>query len=539
MKHVTIFGLMLVMAVQPAIGQPVPATATAASPEALFTSINASTPGLVVLVAKGHKLLFQRAAGSADLEQGVPLTAGTKFHLASVSKQFTAAAVLLLARDGKLRLDAPVRTYLPELPHAYATITVAQLLNHTSGLRDQWDLVSASGASMSDLLQQDRLFALVKAQRGLNFTPGSEFRYSNSGYMLAAETVARVSGMPFASFVEQRLFRPLGMANSVIYTDPAVVLPGRAQSYSASPPYRNARLNYSNHGATSMFSTAGDLLLWSRELLHPRVLDASIVAMMARPTTLNDGTLSNYGFGLYGGKVRGSDAILHGGADAGFRTLLAVHPVEDVSIIILSNGSADTGSLHEALVGALVTGQPGSGEVPPPATATLPSMAGYYVSGWGPGFTLTVNGSTLERQIAAGPAQAARYFDDGTIRFTAPNARFKPAGAGVLHQISGNDPPVVFRRVEKATPSAAGLAALAGQYRSGELDQTVTIAVAGDRLQMSSMRQPEPRLLTAADHNHFDFASGRLKFQQDSAGRVVGFTLQLSRTRNVEFQRLP
>lgn len=197
MKHVNILGMMLIMAVQPAFGQPAAAPAPAApSPEALLASIGARTPGMVVLVAKGDKLLFQRAAGSADLEQGVQLTPEIKFHLASVSKQFTAAAVLLLAKDGKLRLDAPVRTYLPELPAVYATITVAQLLNQTSGLRDQWDLVSASGASMSDLLQQDRLYTLVKAQRGLNFTPGSEFRYSNSGYMLAAETVARVSGMP-------------------------------------------------------------------------------------------------------------------------------------------------------------------------------------------------------------------------------------------------------------------------------------------------------------------------------------------------------
>lgn len=312
------------------------------------------------------------------------------------------------------------------------------------------------------------------------------------------------------------------MANSLIYTDPAVILPWQAQSYSANPPYRNSRLNYSNYGATSMFSTAGDLLRWSRELMHPRVLDPSVAAAMAHSATLSDGTVTNYRFGLIRRKVRGSDAILHGGSDAGFRTLLAVHPVEDVSIIILSNGSADVFSLHEALVGALVTGRPEPAEVPPIARSTLASLAGYYVSGWGPGFTLTFNGDTLERQIAGGPNQAARYFDDGTIRFAAPDTRLEPAAGGVLSQIGSSGPPVVFRRVEKAAVSAAGLAAFAGQYRSGELDQTVAVTVAGDRLQMTSLRQPEPQFLASADRNRFDFASGRLNFQQDAVGHVTG-----------------
>lgn len=278
---------------QPSVAQTRSEPPQTSPAEALFSPITPQTPGMVIVVAKGDRIIFQRAAGGADLEQGAPLDLETKFHLASVSKQFTAAAVLLLAKDGKLRLDDKVRQHLPELPQAYGDITLAQLLNHTSGLRDQWDLVTALGASMSDLLEQERLFALVKAQSGLNFTPGSAFRYSNAGYLLAALTVERASGMPFAQFAEERLFKPLGMNHSLIYTDAGKILPGRAQSYTAAAPFRHSRLNFSNYGATSMFSTAGDLLIWARELLHPRLLDPAIVAAMAQPTTLTDGTMSD------------------------------------------------------------------------------------------------------------------------------------------------------------------------------------------------------------------------------------------------------
>jgi CubicO group peptidase (beta-lactamase class C family) len=218
MKHALLI-LAALLAWQPAIAETPTGSSQTWSADALFSAITPQTPGLVIVVAKGDRIIFQRAAGAADLEQDRPLDPGTKFHIASVSKQFTAAAILLLAKDGKLRLDDKVRLHLPELPEAYGDITLAQLLNHTSGLRDQWDLVTASGASMSDLLEQQRLFALVKAQSGLNFTPGSAFRYSNAGYLLAAMTVERVSGQSFARFVEQRLFKPLGMNDSLIYVD--------------------------------------------------------------------------------------------------------------------------------------------------------------------------------------------------------------------------------------------------------------------------------------------------------------------------------
>ena len=537
MKHALLI-LAALLAWQPAIAETPTGSSQTWSADALFSAITPQTPGLVIVVAKGDRIIFQRAAGAADLEQDRPLDPGTKFHIASVSKQFTAAAILLLAKDGKLRLDDKVRLHLPELPEAYGDITLAQLLNHTSGLRDQWDLVTASGASMSDLLEQQRLFALVKAQSGLNFTPGSAFRYSNAGYLLAAMTVERVSGQSFARFVEQRLFKPLGMNDSLIYVDAGAILPGRAQSYTATAPFRNSRLNYSNYGATSMFSTAGDLLIWARELLHPSLLDPAMVAAMAQPTTLSDGTISNYGFGLWRQDVRGRDTILHRGSDAGFRTLLAVHPADDARIVILSNGSADVSMLHEALVDAFLSREPATAETAPPPEAALRALAGYYVSDWGPGFTLAFNGLTLERRIADGPAKPARTFADGSIRFTDPEMRLQPGADGTLRLEAAYGPPVIFRRTETSVIPANTLGEFAGRYRSEELDQTFAISAESGQLQISSTRQPAPVALTGADKDSFDFAIGRIRFERGRDGRIEGLTMQLGRSRGIRLRKL-
>lgn len=538
MKRVLLF-LALLAAWQPAVAQTSSEPPQTSTADALFSAITPQTPGMVIVVAKGDRVIFQRAAGGADLEQGTQLDLETRFHLASVSKQFTAAAVLLLAKDGKLRLDDKVRQHLPELPQAYGDITLVQLLNHTSGLRDQWDLVTASGASMSDLLEQERLFALVKAQSGLNFTPGSAFRYSNAGYLMAAMTVERASGLPFPAFVEERLFKPLGMNRSLIYTDAGTILPGRAQSYTAAAPFRNSRLNYSNYGATSMVSTAGDLLIWARELLHPRLLDPAIVAAMVQPTTLTDGTMSDYGFGLYRIDVRGKDTIMHRGSDAGFRTLLAIHPSEDASIIIFSNGSADVGIVHEALVETFLSGLPETAETAPPPDAVLQALTGYYVADWGPGFTLALAGQTLERRIADGPAQAARFFADGSMRFAAPEMRLRSAADGTLQQDSPYGPPVIFRRTEKSVIAAASLPDFVGRYRSEELDNTLDVTLADGQLKATTIRRPGALVLVDADRDTFDFSAGRARFERDRKGRITGLTLQLGRSRGILFRKLP
>lgn len=520
----------------PAQGQQAPS-----STDEMFASKGSETPGLSVLVARGGKVLFERFGGGADIEQHTAVTPRTRFHVASVSKQFTAAAVLLLVREGKLRLDDRARHYLPSLPEGYAAVSIRQLLNHTGGLRDQWDLALASGASISDLLRQDRLLALIQAQKSLNFTPGSEFRYSNSGYLVAAEIVARVSGMPFARFVQERILQPLEMNDSLVYDDATLPIAHRAQSYSidGNGGVRLSRLNFSNYGATSLFTTADDLYLWSRELLHPRLLGPSVAKEMEQTTRLTDGTVSPYGLGLNHLTVRGHDAITHTGSDAGFRALIAIYPREDATIVILSNGSDDVSALHEALVDTFLSDRVGVNRIASPPASRLARFTGYYASSWGPGFELRMEADKLVRRINGEAPRSATFHADGTIRFSGPAMRLKPSGLDQMKDNPVIGPPLTYRRVERTTPTPAMLEAAVGRYRSDELDTTISVTLDQGRLLMSNQRDPAPSPLTPVGGGAFDTSDARIQFEAGKRDKLGSLLMTMGRSRNLRFVREP
>lgn len=537
MKAASWICALALLAAAPAAAQPAPPD-RAARADALFSAMTPDRPGAVVAVARGGELVYARAFGAADLEQRTPITMATRFHVASISKQFTAFAVALLAREGKIDLGADIRTYLPELPDFGTPITVAQLLHHTSGLRDQWDLFVLSGTDMQSHLRQGAIFSLLRNQRALNFAPGTEYRYSNSGYSLAAEIVAQVSGMPFRRFVEERIFAPLGMGDSLIYDNSAEIVPGRAQSYRLTPAGTPeiVRLNYNNYGATSMITTAGDLLKWSRELLQPRVFDAALIGSLSRPVRLADGTALDYGFGMYRTPVAGRPAIMHGGADAGFRAIIASFPAEDASIVILSNGVADVTALNEALVDIFLNPTPRPNPVATPQPAELARLAGYYVASWGPGIELAVEGGELVR-IAGGPRQAATFRPDGTFEFRTPTLRYRATSAGI-EELPVIGPPLPYRRTERAAASAADLAALAGDYRSRELDVTYTLSVRGSQLVLTSLRAPEPILLVPGERDRFDMPFGTIGIVRGPSGRASGLSVTTGRVRDLRFDRV-
>lgn len=544
MKHLAGLCALLLVSAGPASGQAVqPSPDAVAQADKLFGTMAADRPGAVVLVTRKGQTVYSRAFGAADLEQGVAIKADTRFHVASVSKQFTALAIALLAKDGKIRLDEDIHTYLPELPDFGARITVADLLHHTSGLRDQWELLVLSGHNAQDLLTQGGILALVQKQGELNFAPQTEYRYSNTGFTLAAEIVARVSGMPFRRFVQERIFTPLGMTNSLIYDNAAEIVPGRANSYAVSPTgtVLHRRLNYSNFGATSMITTAADLDKWAQELRAPKLFDPAFIQSLHAPLRLKDGTLSNYGLGLYKDPVRGRLAIMHGGADAGFRTLFATYPAEDASIIILTNGSADMTPLHEGLVDIFLN----DGAAPPPTVqpkpAELARLVGYYSSGWGPGLELKLQDGKLVRSGAS--TAPASFRKDGLIEFTGPVTRFriaKSAGGQVtaLDELPTAGTPVRYERLKRKPVAAAELPAFAGRYRSEELDTTYRLVVAGEGLALTSLQFTDPIQLTSVGADRFDFPMGRILFSRGADGKPNGFKLTSGRARNLRFERV-
>jgi CubicO group peptidase (beta-lactamase class C family) len=268
--------------------------------DAIFQEVNRpDSPGAATAVIEQGKLAYQKGYGSANLEYNIPIGPDTIFHVASVSKQFTAMAVVLLERDGKLSIDDDVHKYLPELPDYSQKITLRNLLQHTSGIRDQWQTLSTAGWSMEDVITQDQILRMLFRQKELNFPPGTRHLYSNSGFTLLAEIVTRVSGKPMPEFCDERLFRPLGMTHTHFHQDLHQIVPGRAYSYSPAKGggFENAPLNYANVGATSLFTTADDLVKWLDNFREPKVGGATAIARLQEQCVLTNGQKVDYGLG--------------------------------------------------------------------------------------------------------------------------------------------------------------------------------------------------------------------------------------------------
>src|ERR1700722_17940427 len=261
---------------------------------ALFQKMDTTiSPGCALSVIRDHKIIYERGYGMADLDHNIPITPTTVFHVASMSKQFNAASILLLAQENKLSLDDPVRKYIPELPDFGTPVTIRELLHHTSGLRDQWDLLGLAGWRYSlDLITDDDVLAVMSRQRDLNFPPGSRHLYSNTGYTLLAQIVKRVSGESFREFTTTHIFQPLQMNNTRFRDDHAEVIKNIAYGYQ---PTQDAFLisitNFDTVGATSLLTTVQDLALWDENFYHPRVGGLKLIEQLQERGKLNNGDL--------------------------------------------------------------------------------------------------------------------------------------------------------------------------------------------------------------------------------------------------------
>lgn len=295
-------------------------------------------PGAAVAVVKGDSIIFKKGYGSANLEYDLPVTPSSVFHIASVSKQFTVFAVLLLEEEGKLSFDDDIRKHIPEVPDFGTTITLRHLAAHTSGMRDQWDLLSMAGWRMDDVITKDHIMTMVTHQKELNFQPGDQYMYCNTGFTLLAEVVARVSGKSFASFTQERIFEPLNMTRTLFFDDHERIVRNRAYSYKLEDEkYKKSRLNFSNAGATSLFTTVEDLALWSMNFKNPSVGSAAIIDKMTTLAVLNNGETFGGAYGQFVGSHKGHKLIRHGGADAGYRSYFGRFPEDDFAVMVFSN----------------------------------------------------------------------------------------------------------------------------------------------------------------------------------------------------------
>jgi CubicO group peptidase (beta-lactamase class C family) len=501
-------------------------------------------PGCAVAAARDGRVVHQGGYGMANLETATPVTPASVFHIASVSKQFTAAAILLLARDGKLSLDDDIRKHLPELPDYGHRITIRHLLTHTSGLRDQWDLLAlARGRFEENRITEADVLEIVARQKALNFVPGAEYLYSNTGYTLAGTIVRRVSGRSLRDFAQERIFTPLGMTQTQFQDDYTRVIRNRAAGYARRPTgaWHVSLPNYDTYGATSLFSTVGDLLRWQANLTTPTVGDAAMFREMTALRTLANGDTSAYGLGLVTERHRGTPVVNHGGADAGYRTWLGRFPEHRLDVVVLCNASSSNPAQLARAVADVFLPTPLAAALPPmPPTVTLApaqlqAFAGAYVGPTGAMNVVSLRGDSLIAGRTAGPV----LVPIGPRRFRVRNQpvefEFLPDGSLREHPLTWpRRSPVTWRRTTPVQPTAAELAAYAGTYHSEELGATYTVTVRDSALAFGT-RWAEDVVLrpTYADA----FGGPFLVHFTRRAGKVDGLEMSTGRVRRVRFTR--
>jgi len=299
------------------------------------------TPGCAVAVIKDGKILYKRGYGMANLELNIPISSQTVFYIGSLSKQFVALCAAMLEKQGKLSFDDDIHEYVPELPEYGTPITIRHLIHHTSGLRDYLTLLDIAGMNFGFFHQQDVL-DLISRQKGLNFDPGEEYLYSNSGYFLLGIIVERASGKTLREFAEKNIFKPLRMKNSRFQDDYRMLIKNRASGYfpAGKEQYKNYLTTYDCVGAGGLYTSVEDLFLWDQNFYHCRVGGKDLIDKMHTRGKLNNGETLDYAYALLLSSYKGLNTVQHGGALGGYRSVLIRFPEQNFSVICLANLSS-------------------------------------------------------------------------------------------------------------------------------------------------------------------------------------------------------
>jgi CubicO group peptidase (beta-lactamase class C family) len=522
---------------------------------------SATSPGCALGIIRDGKTPYARGYGMANLETATPITPQTVFDIGSTSKQFTAASIALLVADGRLSLDDDVRNFVPELPVYEEPITVRQLLQHTSGLRDYIGIMYLAGVRFADMTTDAEALDAIVRQQALNFAPGSEHSYSNSGYFLASVIVERVSGMSLAEFARHRIFQPLGMQSTRFRNDHALVVPNRATGYAPrdSGGFGIDLSNWEQTGDGAVHTTVVDLARWDRNFYNPAVGGASLLEHLLTTGHLDDGEALTYALGLFVDTYRGVRRVHHGGSWAGYRAELMRFPDHRVSVAVLCNlatagASGLAGQVADVLLEDHLEPQPAAGETPAdtdaaPAAARdaaatdaeLARYTGLYFDEATSAFrrisvdsgqlVLHISGTALPLRASGGTRFESTDYPI-EIAFDSANTVSAPR---LIETIEG-DAPVTYEPMPPATLEPEALAAYAGTYDSDELGTSWTLTVQDSILSLEHRSLGLTRL-EPAFADAFTAGPMLIRFRRETGDDLAGFTVTMGRARNIGFVR--
>ncbi len=517
----------------------------------VFDFVNVGDPGCALGVVQNGQMAFAKGYGLANLDWGIPISPSTAFDIGSVSKQFTAAAIALLEIDGVLSIEDEVRRWIPELPEYERTITIRHLLNHTSGIRDYLTLMELAGTDFNNVFDEFDGVELITRQRALNFDPGSEFLYSNSGYLLLANIVRRATDKSLRQFLEERVFDPLGMAHTSIWDLNTEVVRERATGYageSGSWTIDHA-WNFQMGGDGQVITTVEDLAKWDANFYAPVVGGQGLLDRMHTRGILNDGDTIDYALGLTVDEYRGLHRVKHGGVWAGFRAVLARFPEQHTSIIVECNrGDANAGAYANGVADAVLAGlfteevaDVAGGDAPLAKNHEPVELAVGQLERWEGVYQAEADPPVLVFEVRDGrlvvmvqgqsfPLQAFSETDFELIGVGVQITFADEEGVATATRLGDT-----YVRRDRPEPSAEQLQDYVGRYWSPEIETVYEITLEGDTLSLRRADRDPAGLLSIAP-DEFNGAGLGITFVRER-GRVTGLKVDAGRVTCIVFER--
>lgn len=515
---------------------------TLAQIDKIFSACQPQNPGYELAISRNGVVIYSKAWGMADLEHLVPLTTTSVTEAGSVSKQFTAAAILLLAQQGKLSLNDDIRKYLPEIPDYGSVIRISNLLHHTSGLRDWGSVMAIAGWPRSTkTYSNDDVLYIVSRQKNLNNKPGDEFIYSNSNFNLQALIVKRITGMELAEFTRKYIFEPAGMTHTQWRDDFKRIVLNRAIAYDKlDTGYQIDMPNEYAYGNGGLLTTAEDLLKWNEYYWGGKFGNPSLLSQQIAVDHLNNGAENAYGMGLFIQKNRGWDYIVHDGATAGYRSLLFHYPQLHLSVAFLSNVSNADFSLVRRVESLLV---PDNEKHASPKTAQaktypispdkLKAFTGWYQNPkTGSGMQLMLKNDTL-------CTARFKFQPIGRNSFSVNGEQAIFNDKGFTH-ISKTKDTTVYKKVKAAESGEAYLKTYTGVYYSSETESKYMVVIKNGKLTLH-IDPVNDESVNPTYYDGFKSAEGGadIFFTRDARDKITGFKISVSRARNVTFIKTP
>jgi len=522
--------------------------------DGIFRSFTSTTPGCAVAIIKNSTVIFQKGYGQANLEYSIPIVPTTIFHIASESKQYVAFCMLLLEKEGKLSIDDDIRKYLDYVPDFKHPITIRHLITHTSGLRDQWQLLANAGWQLDDVITRDHVVKLVSNQKALNFIPGDEWMYCNTGYTLMAEIVTKVSGLSLREYADKNIFQPLGMADTHFHDDYQEIVPGRAYSYNLLPGkgFRHAVLSYSIVGATSLLTTVVDEAKWLNNFESGAVGGKDLIEKMYQYGVLNDGRKLAYAFGIRNSKYKGWEQIGHGGSDAGFRTFACRFPEKGLGIVVFSNsGAADAFFLTNQVANLLITDNKEETKTEDQKvfadSTIIKKLQGRFYSERGDITEMIWQKGKLYRAIpVTGATSEIKLTTAGNNRYNMPGSRvliledkYKLEDSINDIRIENSNGTIAYKRQrgapQKITPE------FAGKYYGEETEAFYHIRENKGQLTLAHRKYPDVLLINIAPDQFTTphWWMNHIRFLRNKKSKIIGFEVNSGRIQHLRYDRKP